>query len=83
MLFFNLATFKAAMKFTEVDLFIPCFVDQLFPETGMNMVRILEKLGLQVFYNPEQTCCGQAAFNAGHWDPARELAIKFLHDLKI
>lgn len=64
----------------EVDLFIPCFVDQLFPETGENVVKILEKLGVKVFYNPDQTCCGQAAFNAGHWDPARELAIKFIHD---
>lgn len=64
----------------EVDLFIPCFIDQLFPETGENVVKILEKLGIKVFYNPEQTCCGQAAFNAGHWEPARELAIKFLND---
>ncbi|MCK5821324.1 MAG: (Fe-S)-binding protein [Bacteroidales bacterium] len=64
----------------EVDLFIPCFIDQLYPETGENVVRILEKLGIKVFYNPEQTCCGQPAFNAGHWEPARKLAIKFLND---
>ncbi len=70
------------MKHTEVDLFIPCFVDQLFPDTGLNMVRILEKIGLVVHYNPDQTCCGQAAFNSGYWDPARELAVKFLDDFQ-
>ncbi len=51
-----------------VDIFIPCFIDQLFPETGMNMVKILEKLGVEVNYNDNQTCCGQMAFNSGFWD---------------
>ena len=64
----------------EVDLFIPCFMDQLFPETGWNVHKVLENVGCSVLYNPEQTCCGQAAFNAGHWDTARELATKFLID---
>lgn len=65
----------------EVDLFMPCFMDQLYPETGENVVKILEAVGVKVFYNPEQTCCGQAAFNAGHREPARDLAIKFLDDV--
>lgn len=63
-----------------VQLFIPCFVDQLFPQTGMNMVRVLEKLGCAVSYNPTQTCCGQPAFNAGYWDEARAVADKFIKD---
>ncbi|GAB3527937.1 (Fe-S)-binding protein [Pontibacter brevis] len=63
-----------------VDIFIPCFVDQLFPETGMNMVKVLEKVGCEVNYNPNQTCCGQPAFNAGFFDEAREVANKFLDD---
>ncbi|GAB3199412.1 L-lactate dehydrogenase complex protein LldE [Pontibacter aydingkolensis] len=63
-----------------VDIFIPCFVDQLFPETGMNMVKVLEKVGCEVNYNPNQTCCGQPAFNAGFFDEAREVANKFLTD---
>jgi L-lactate dehydrogenase complex protein LldE len=63
-----------------VDIFIPCFVDQLFPETGMNMVKILEKLGVDVHYNGNQTCCGQMAFNSGFWDEAKEMATKFIHD---
>lgn len=67
-------------KITEVDLFIPCFVDQLYPDTAENMVKILENLGIKVFYNTAQTCCGQAAFNGGYWDIARDLAVKFLDD---
>lgn len=67
---------------TKVQLFIPCFVDQLYPDTGMNMVKVLEKLGCEVHYNNKQTCCGQPAFNAGYWDDAKAVAGKFLHDFK-
>ena len=64
----------------EVDLFMPCFIDQLYPDTGWNVHRVLESVGCKVLYNPEQTCCGQAAYNAGHWDIARDLANKFIDD---
>jgi len=63
-----------------VDIFIPCFVDQIYPETGMNMVKILEKLGVDVFYNPNQTCCGQMTFNSGAWDETKKLGEKFMKD---
>lgn len=63
-----------------VDLFIPCFVDQFYPETGMNLVKVLKKAGVDVHYNPEQTCCGQMAFNSGYRDEAKELGNKFLKD---
>ena len=63
-----------------IDIFIPCFIDQLFPETGNNMVKVLEKLGCGINYNIEQTCCGQPAFAAGHWDAAKEVGEKFIHD---
>lgn len=63
-----------------VDIFIPCFVDQLSPQTGFSMVKVLEKLGCKVNYNPNQTCCGQPAYNAGYFDEARQVAIKFLKD---
>lgn len=65
----------------KVDLFIPCFIDQLRPETALNMVKVLEKAGCQVNYNTEQTCCGQAAFNAGFWDEAREVGEKLLREV--
>lgn len=64
----------------EVDIFIPCFIDQLYPETGFNMVKILEKLGIKVHYNANQTCCGQMAFNSGFREEARDLGVKFLKD---
>ena len=63
-----------------VDIFIPCFIDQIYPQTGMNMVKILEKLGVDVHYNGNQTCCGQMAFNSGFWDEAKEMGAKFIRD---
>lgn len=63
-----------------VDLFIPCFIDQFYPDTAFNVIKVLRKAGVEVRYNPEQTCCGQPAFNSGHWDEARKLAVKFLDD---
>jgi L-lactate dehydrogenase complex protein LldE len=64
----------------NIQLFIPCFVDQLFPETAFNMIKVLEKAGCNVSYNTSQTCCGQPAFNAGFWEDAREVCTKFLND---
>ena len=64
----------------KVQIFIPCFVDQLFPRTAFHMIRVLQKAGCEVGYNPSQTCCGQPAFNAGFWDDAREVCSKFLRD---
>ncbi len=66
----------------EVGIFIPCFIDQIYPQTGMNMVRILEQCGVNVQYNPNQTCCGQIAFNGGFWDETKCVAEKFIHDFK-
>ncbi len=64
----------------KVEVFIPCFIDQLFPNTASNMIGILEQLGCEVHYNPNQTCCGQPAFNSGYWDEAKTVAEKFLND---
>jgi len=58
----------------RVALFIPCFVDQLFPNVAMAMVTVLRRLNVDVVYPPDQTCCGQPAFNTGYWDEARTLA---------
>ena len=66
----------------NVQLFIPCFVDQLFPQTGFNMVKVLEKTGCLVSYNTNQTCCGQPAFNAGFWDEAKSVCSKFIKDFE-
>ena len=66
----------------NVQLFIPCFVDQLFPHTAFNMIKVLEKAGCTVSYNTDQTCCGQPAFNAGFWDESKAVCQKFLKDFK-
>jgi L-lactate dehydrogenase complex protein LldE len=64
----------------NVQLFIPCFVDQLYPQTAFNMVKVLEKGCCTVSYNTNQTCCGQAAYNAGFWNEAKSVAAKFIKD---
>jgi L-lactate dehydrogenase complex protein LldE len=66
----------------KVQLFIPCFVDQLYPQTAFNMVKVLEKACCEVHYNTNQTCCGQPAFNAGFWDEARDVCSKFIKDFE-
>jgi L-lactate dehydrogenase complex protein LldE len=65
-----------------VQLFVPCFVDQLYPETAFNMVKVLNKAGCEVQYNDQQTCCGQPAFNAGFWNEAKDVCSKFISDFK-
>jgi len=65
----------------KIDLFIPCFIDQMRPETAFNMIKVLEKAGCQVNYDVNQTCCGQPAFNAGFWDEAREIGEKLLNEV--
>jgi len=64
----------------DVQLFIPCFIDQFHPQIAFNTIEILNKAGCQVHYNPKQTCCGQAVFNGGYWNEAAVLAKKFLAD---
>ena len=66
----------------NVHVFIPCFIDQLYPTAGFNTINVLERAGCNVIYNPDQTCCGQPAFNAGYWGEAREVCSKFLKDFE-
>src|SRR5437867_7701800 len=62
----------------KVSLFITCLVDQFFPEVGMSTVSVLRRLGAEVDFPPEQTCCGQPAFNSGFKTEARGLAKRFI-----
>jgi L-lactate dehydrogenase complex protein LldE len=62
----------------RVSLFIPCLIDRFLPEIGRATVRLLESLGVDVSYDPRQTCCGQPAFNAGHPEEAIHLAKRML-----
>jgi L-lactate dehydrogenase complex protein LldE len=65
-----------------VTLFIPCFVDAMFPRVGISMVRILERLGHRVVCPERIACCGQPAFNSGYWAEARDVAGPVLDQLK-
>lgn len=62
----------------KVGLFIPCYIDQFYPHVGMAVVRVLERLGVEVDYPEAQTCCGQPMANTGCADTAKPLAEKFL-----
>ncbi len=62
----------------KASLFVTCLVDQLFPQVGMSAVKILRRLGVEVDFDPRQTCCGQPAFNTGYQSEARQVARHFL-----
>jgi L-lactate dehydrogenase complex protein LldE len=62
----------------KVGLFIPCYIEQLYPQVGMATVEVLERHGVEVEYPQDQTCCGQPMANAGCGDDARPLAERFL-----
>jgi len=61
-----------------VSLFIPCFVDQLAPQVGIDTADVLERVGYRVRFPEAQTCCGQPAFNTGYWNEARDVAERFI-----
>jgi L-lactate dehydrogenase complex protein LldE len=65
-----------------ITLFIPCFVDALYPRTGICMVEILERLGHTVVCPEAIACCGQPPFNSGYWEEARAIAGPVLEILK-
>lgn len=62
----------------QVSLFITCYNDTLFPETGRAVVRLLENLGVTINFNPAQTCCGQMHANTGFRAEAFSQAKRFI-----
>ena len=61
----------------RISIFITCLGDTLFPETGRAVVRLLERLGHEVAFPEEQTCCGQMHFNSGYSEEGLALARRF------
>ena len=61
----------------KVSLFITCFNDTLFPEVGRATVAVLERVGVDVSFPREQTCCGQMHFNSGYSEEGLALAKRF------
>src|SRR5215831_20452809 len=62
----------------RVALFVPCIADQLCPEVAADAATVLRRIGCEVYFPAEQTCCAQPAFNSGYWDDARPCAERFL-----
>jgi L-lactate dehydrogenase complex protein LldE len=61
-----------------VSLFVTCVVDQVFPQVGIAVTEVLERLGYEVDFPAAQTCCGQPALNSGYPEEAARVASHFL-----
>ena len=55
----------------QVALMVPCYIDMFYPHVGIATLELLEKLGVDVVYPQEQTCCGQPMANSGCYEEAR------------
>ena len=69
---------RESPKGKTVSLFVTCIVDMMYPQMGMSVVTILERLGVKVIFPMAQTCCGQPAFNGGNRREAARVAKQFL-----
>ena len=65
-----------------ISLFITCYNDALFPDTGKAVVAVLERLGHTVEFRRAQTCCGQMHYNTGYWTEAAQLHAAIRRDLR-
>jgi L-lactate dehydrogenase complex protein LldE len=62
----------------DVALFVPCYVDQFYPQVGLSTAALLERNGVTVHFPEAQTCCGQPMANSGFFEDARVLAKRML-----
>jgi L-lactate dehydrogenase complex protein LldE len=62
----------------KAQLFITCLGDQFYTSTLQNMTRILERLGVELVFPPEQTCCGQLFLSNGFEEKTRAVALNFM-----
>lgn len=61
----------------KIGLFIPCYINAVYPEVGVASYKLLKSLGLDVDYPLDQTCCGQPMANAGFENESVKLAARF------
>ena len=66
----------------QVGLFVPCYIDQVYPDVALATVELLEQHGVQIEFPVEQTCCGQPMANTGCCDDTRPVALKFYRIFK-
>ncbi len=64
----------------KVGLFIPCYVDQFYPQVAIATLKLLENLGVTVEYPLQQTCCGQPMANAGCEEDSVQAARLFVRN---
>ena len=65
-----------------VGLFIPCYIDQLYPQVGRATLELLEKLNVNVIYTTRQTCCGQPMANSGYEYESKGACNNFVQNFK-
>lgn len=66
----------------KASIFITCICDSFYPQVGEALVRILNKVGVEVDFPYGQVCCGQPAMNTGYWDDTREVGKTLLEAFK-
>ena len=66
----------------KVGLFIPCYINAVYPEVGIASYKLLKHVGVDVDYPIDQTCCGQPMANAGFEDEAARLALRMEEQFK-
>jgi len=66
----------------KVGLFIPCYINQLYPNVGIATLELLEKLNVDVYYPLNQTCCGQPLGNSGYENDAKGACQLFVENFK-
>jgi L-lactate dehydrogenase complex protein LldE len=73
---------RTVSKDTRIGLFIPCYIDMMFPEVGIATLQLLERFGLNVSYPLNQTCCGQPMANSGDEANAAAAELLFVENFK-
>ena len=66
----------------KATLFVTCIIDQMYPQVGVSVVKVLRRLGVDVDFPMDQTCCGQPVYNAGFTNQARQLAQRVLQSFQ-
>src|SRR5258708_9592159 len=73
---------RTISKDTRIGLFIPCYIDMMFPEVGIATLQLLERFGLNVSYPLNQTCCGRPMANSGDESNAAAAELLFVKNFK-
>jgi L-lactate dehydrogenase complex protein LldE len=67
-----------AKDITNIDLFIPCHINQYYPNIAISTVKILERFSIKINYIPIPLCCGKTPYELGYWDEAKKYGENFI-----